>query len=607
LWPTGASITLLQGLVALHTEAVQVFASPTEEIDEARDLAGARIATPPIESGSREDSRKILHELGITANDYRHLPMDMSSIPEAVNSGQADAAILTAGIPTLAIEQVRGARLISLPDEAIIALLKRCPQFVAVTIPARTYPNQHETTETVGLRAILACRADLPGEQVRSLLHAAFEDPRVISKLHELGGSSDPEDLSGRRLRVSRHPGAQSYFRDRRLWLWQIRTWIPTLLLVSAVLLFWIGVLRLRRAPFLSLRRNIYQRLIAVFFSIYLLATAIIHFFERQTTQGFETIPRSFWSTAVYVLSGLESREPRTSGGRFGLAMLLVSSMGLLGSITAKFTSLFILNRNHAMPQDLRKHIAICNWNSRGNAIIHELHAAEAEPDTDIVILANGDCDEGTLRRDYQDSGIYDKVFFIHGDPQCHASLRSARVHLAKSTIILSDENSADPDANSALIALAIANTCREQNVAEEDHPHIIAESINHRKVPHLRDAGVDEVVCAEEFGIGILAQCALNRRMSEVYSRLLHFSEETNEVYAIASDRLPEELKGRSFAEVAVVLAQRRVDGEPMIPLGLRKRNGELLLNPPADHEGSTLDAGDTLIVVAWSAPKFA
>ena len=45
---------------------------------------------------------------------------------------------------------------------------------------------------------------------------------------------------------------------------------------------------------------------------------------------------------------------------------------------------------------------------------------------------------------------------------------------------------------------------------------------MNHRKSQHLKDAGVDEVVCAMDYGLGILAQCALHAKLSDAYNHLL-------------------------------------------------------------------------------------
>ena len=65
------------------------------------------------------------------------------------------------------------------------------------------------------------------------------------------------------------------------------------------------------------------------------------------------------------------------------------------------------------MPKNLEKHIAICNWNSRGEKIIEELHHPSAEPETEIVVLSDADIDEMELRK----KDRYANVYFIKGKP----------------------------------------------------------------------------------------------------------------------------------------------------------------------------------------------
>ena len=165
------------------------------------------------------------------------------------------------------------------------------------------------------------------------------------------------------------------------------------------------------------------------------------------------------------------------------------------------------------MPTDIQNHIVICNWNSRGDKIVRELHSSDAAPESEIVVITSSDVDEAELRTHIGPQGedSYSKVFFIRSDPQQHSVLQSAKVNEARSIIILSDESSPDPDANSVLIALAIRNICDESELKEYTGPYVVAESADHSKMRHLKEAGVKEVVCAEDYGIGILTQCSLH------------------------------------------------------------------------------------------------
>ncbi|MCD5383424.1 NAD-binding protein [candidate division WOR-3 bacterium] len=147
--------------------------------------------------------------------------------------------------------------------------------------------------------------------------------------------------------------------------------------------------------------------------------------------------------------------------------------------------------------------------------MVKELHKPQAEPKTEIVIVTDREINEAELRK----NKAYERVFFIRSDPILHYVLKASRVNLAKSVVILANEESPDPDANSALIALAIIKLCNTG-----PRPHIVTEAINHRKIEHLRDAGVGEVICATDYGLGLLAQCALHAKLSTVYNNLLSY-----------------------------------------------------------------------------------
>jgi len=327
--------------------------------------------------------------------------------------------------------------------------------------------------------------------------------------------------------------------------------------------------------------------------------------FERHSGAAvhFGSLHESLWSATVHVLSGLEDKEPLTVGGRAFSILVLLASIGLFGTVAGRFASVFMKRMEIKMPGDVAKHIAICNWNDRGDRIVKELHCSLAEPDTDIVVVTDSDVDEELLRND----SAYEQVFFVRGDATLHETLSAARVHLAKSVVILADEKAPDPDARSTLVALALSRLCKDG-----PKPHVVAEAVNHRKMEHLRDAGVDEVICSTDYGLGVLAQCALHAKLSRVYENLLTYSEDTNEIYIVEGDSVPRTVIGKSFVEAAGILNENRDESNPAILLGIR-RGEQIILNPrsdrtrPEDQEFDSIAEGDALIVLAFRRPDLA
>lgn len=248
----------------------------------------------------------------------------------------------------------------------------------------------------------------------------------------------------------------------------------------------------------------LYKRIIIGILFYFLFIGLIFFTIEKGANKRIQDIFDAYWMLLVFYLSGLEDFEPVTVAGK--VLSLSVFILGLLtvAAVIGKITSVLVLRaqKEVKMPENVSNHIAICNWNVRCDRIIKEIHNPEAEPETEIIVVVEKKVNEAELRK----SKEYEKVYFIEGDPTLHSVLKSARVHLAKSVIILADDESPDPDAKSALIALAI--TKLEKDLPRK--PHMVAEILNHRKIPHLLDAGVDEYVCAVDYGLGILAQSAL-------------------------------------------------------------------------------------------------
>ncbi len=252
------------------------------------------------------------------------------------------------------------------------------------------------------------------------------------------------------------------------------------------------------------------------------------------------------------------------------------------------------------MPDDIKDHIVICNWNERGKRVITELRHPEGKPDAEIVIIDDKTLDEQDM---LSTPAFRKKIHYIHKDPIRHGTLREARVNSADTIIILADNLSPDPDAKSAMIVLALLRECKRKR------PHIISEVVNSENSQHLKDAGANETICTTEIGVGILAHCAVNKQLSEVYKDLLTYTFEGNELYVVTRDALADVFIGKTFVECAQLLYQKRDERNPVILLGVR-RQGKIIMNPRSDGKGQDQEDlrirdDDALIVMAFSPPN--
>jgi voltage-gated potassium channel len=325
----------------------------------------------------------------------------------------------------------------------------------------------------------------------------------------------------------------------------------------------------------------------------YFCSTLMLYHAEREYDPDL-TFLEAIRIVLVFFL-GEYGETPMTAVGKIISVVLFITGIAIVATLIGKIASVFVgLKLEVKMPKGIENHIIICNWNDRGDRIIKEIHAPMAAPDTELIIITEQPIDEDELRV----SAAYEKVFFIHSDPTMHEVLKKARAHLAQSVIILADTTSSDPDAKSALIALAI--TKLEKDLPKK--PHIVAEVMNHHKIQHLLDAGVDEWVCAADYGLGIIAQCALYGKLSEVYQQLLTYSRDTNEIYLIENDRYPDSYIGKSFEELSLMINATRTGANPTILIGV-KRHERVILNPKKS-EFDALNKDDSLIVLAFDPP---
>jgi voltage-gated potassium channel len=292
---------------------------------------------------------------------------------------------------------------------------------------------------------------------------------------------------------------------------------------------------------------------------------------------------------------GEYGETPQTLAGKIIALFLLMTGLIAVATLIGKISSVFIrLNMEVRMPRNIKDHIVICNWNDRGDRIIREIHSPLAAPETEIIVISDDSYDEQTLRLIKE----YNKVFFFKSDPTLHEVLKEAKAHRAKSVIILAEADCADPDAKTALISLAI--TKLEQNLPRK--PHIIAEVIDHNKIQHLVDAGVDEWVCSTDFGLGIIAQSAVFGKLSVVYQQLLTYSKDTNEIYVVSDRKYDSKMKGMTFAEASRLFNSYRDPDNPVILIGI-KRQGKIILNPRSE-EFDIINDGDDLIVMSFDQP---
>lgn len=229
-------------------------------------------------------------------------------------------------------------------------------------------------------------------------------------------------------------------------------------------------------------------------------------------------------------------------------------------------------------------HTVILGWSNQVFSILSELAIAnENKPGACVAILADKDKvemeDEIRLK-----GGELKKLRIVcrSGDPLDLTGLEIVNPHASRAIIVLTPEDSQDPDSDVIKTILAITNNPERRKTPY----HIVASIKQPRNLSVAKMVGGQEVeiVLADNFISRLAVQTCRQAGLSIVYQELLDFG--GDEIYF----KQEPSLQGRSFKEACFAY-------ETSALMGLIKPDGQVWLNPPAE---TLIEAGDQLIAVS-------
>jgi voltage-gated potassium channel Kch len=229
-------------------------------------------------------------------------------------------------------------------------------------------------------------------------------------------------------------------------------------------------------------------------------------------------------------------------------------------------------------------HTLILGWSPKIFTIISELLIAnENKRKPRIVILADKDKVEmeDEIRSKFPDTKNT-KVICRTGSPLDLDDLEVASPHDAKSIIILSPEETNNPDTYVVKSILAITNNPRRK----KEKYHIIAEMRNEKNIEAGQLVGGDEtaLILSSDLIARVTAQTCRQSGLSIVYTELMDF--DGAEIYFNSDPAL----NGKAYREVISSYEESTV-------MGLMRKDGSILLNPPMDTK---FENGDQVIAIS-------
>lgn len=215
-----AALKKVRILAKLYEEVVQVVVRNDRNIKSLKDLEGKTVYIGKDKSGTRIIAEDILEAVSLNPKEDNITTVSTVSYSVAADmliSGELDAAIFSAGIPTEAVEKALDSGDCKLLDfgDSCKKIKENNIYLNILEIPANSYDRyQPDRVRTLGTDALLACRKDLDKDLVILILNALFDNTDMLLREH-----SKAQDIRIDRalnfdelqLGIPPHPGAEKF------------------------------------------------------------------------------------------------------------------------------------------------------------------------------------------------------------------------------------------------------------------------------------------------------------------------------------------------------------------------------------------------------------
>lgn len=210
----GNVVDNVKAIGTLYPETVQIVTTAKSGIKTIADLKGKKVSVGAPGSGTFANAEQILEIHGITMEDIdaKHLSFDESTA--GIQDGSIDAAFVTAGTPTGAVEGLGATEdvvILAIEADKAEELISKYPYYAVDEVPSGIY-GLSESVPTVAVLAMLVVREDLSEQLVYDITKAIFENTDKIghAKAHLIKAENA---LNGVGIEV--HPGAQKYYDEK--------------------------------------------------------------------------------------------------------------------------------------------------------------------------------------------------------------------------------------------------------------------------------------------------------------------------------------------------------------------------------------------------------
>ena len=207
----------MKGMPILYPETCQLIVLANSGIASVADLKGKKVAVGAAGSGVEANARQIMAAAGITYADIQVQYLSFNEAASNLKDGNVDAAFLTAGHPTAAVQDISASKPINVVaiDDAIAAKLQSTyPFYTKTLIPAGTYKGVDKDTQTVAVQAMLAVSAKLDAATVEKMLQTMFAKTgnERLTAAHAKAGALITLATAQAGMSLPLHAGAEKFY-----------------------------------------------------------------------------------------------------------------------------------------------------------------------------------------------------------------------------------------------------------------------------------------------------------------------------------------------------------------------------------------------------------
>lgn len=174
----------LNAIASLYPETCQFVVRQDSGISSIEQLKGKRVAVGAAGSGAEANARQILAAYGLTYEDVDEQFLSFAEGAYALKDKTVDAAFITAGFPTAAIQDVASqnpVRILQVDELHAKTLAETYPFYSPATIPANTYAGQDVDVQSVSVMAILVANNKVDAKLGEQIANAIFNN---LERLH---------------------------------------------------------------------------------------------------------------------------------------------------------------------------------------------------------------------------------------------------------------------------------------------------------------------------------------------------------------------------------------------------------------------------------------